>query len=101
MLPKAIRVPLDKLDENLSRIPKDKQIVAYCTWPNQGSNTSLAQKLLKLGYKDVGALQGGFGAWQNAGSSFTGFPTQVGLPFMSPILGLCPNLLCVQWRSRF
>ena len=28
MLPKAIRVPLDKLDENLSRI---KQIVAYCT----------------------------------------------------------------------
>jgi hypothetical protein len=31
MLPKAIRVPLDKLDENLSRIPKDKQIVAYST----------------------------------------------------------------------
>jgi len=31
MFPKAIRVPLDKLDENLSRIPKDKQIVAYCT----------------------------------------------------------------------
>ena len=28
---KTMRVPLDKLDENLSRIPKDKQIVAYCT----------------------------------------------------------------------
>jgi len=30
-LPEAIRVPLDDLDENLSKIPKDKPIVAYCT----------------------------------------------------------------------
>jgi len=31
MMPKAIRVPLDNLDENISSIPKDKPIVAYCT----------------------------------------------------------------------
>jgi rhodanese-related sulfurtransferase len=31
MLPKAIRVPMDKLEENLSRIPKNRPIVAYCT----------------------------------------------------------------------
>jgi len=30
-LPEAIRVPLDNLDENLSKIPKDKPVVAYCT----------------------------------------------------------------------
>jgi rhodanese-related sulfurtransferase len=30
-LPKAIRVPLDSLDENLSKIPKDRPIVTYCT----------------------------------------------------------------------
>ena len=30
-LPDAIRVPLDTLDENLSEIPKNKPIVAYCT----------------------------------------------------------------------
>jgi rhodanese-related sulfurtransferase len=30
-LPEAIRIPLDSLDENLSKIPKDKAIVAYCT----------------------------------------------------------------------
>ena len=30
-LPDAIRVPLDSLDDNLSKIPKDKPIVAYCT----------------------------------------------------------------------
>jgi rhodanese-related sulfurtransferase len=30
-LPEAIRVPLDKLDENLPRIPKTRPVVAYCT----------------------------------------------------------------------
>jgi rhodanese-like protein len=30
-LPEAIRVPLDSLDENLSKIPKGRTIVAYCT----------------------------------------------------------------------
>jgi hypothetical protein len=30
-LPEAIRLPLDNYDENLSKIPKDKPVVAYCT----------------------------------------------------------------------
>ena len=30
-LPEAIRLPLDKLEENLPRIPKTKPVVAYCT----------------------------------------------------------------------
>ncbi len=31
MIPEAIRVPADKLEENLSRIPKERAAVAYCT----------------------------------------------------------------------
>ena len=31
VIPEAIRVPLDKLEENLARIPKNKPAVAYCT----------------------------------------------------------------------
>ena len=31
IVPEAIRVPLYNLDESISRIPKDKPIVAYCT----------------------------------------------------------------------
>jgi adenylyltransferase/sulfurtransferase len=31
VIPGAIRVTLDKLDEDLSRIPKNKPVVAYCT----------------------------------------------------------------------
>jgi rhodanese-related sulfurtransferase len=31
MVPGAIRVPLDELQKNLSRIPKNRPVVAYCT----------------------------------------------------------------------
>ena len=31
MLPEAIRVPLEKLEENLPKIPNNKPIVTYCT----------------------------------------------------------------------
>jgi rhodanese-related sulfurtransferase len=30
-LPDAIRVPVDALEQNISRIPRDKPAVAYCT----------------------------------------------------------------------
>ena len=31
MLPGAIRVPVDKLEERIDEIPKNKPLVAYCT----------------------------------------------------------------------
>ena len=31
MVPNAIRVPLDGLEQELARIPKDRNIVTYCT----------------------------------------------------------------------
>jgi len=30
-LPESIRVPIDQIEENLSRIPKKKPIVTYCS----------------------------------------------------------------------
>jgi rhodanese-related sulfurtransferase len=31
VIPEAIRMSLDELEQNLPRIPKDKPVVAYCT----------------------------------------------------------------------
>jgi rhodanese-related sulfurtransferase len=31
MIPESIRVPLDQLEKNLARIPKNRPAVAYCT----------------------------------------------------------------------
>jgi rhodanese-related sulfurtransferase len=30
-IPEAIRVPLEELEQNLPRIPKNRPVVAYCT----------------------------------------------------------------------
>lgn len=31
MIPEAIRMPLEKVEENLPRIPKGRTVVSYCT----------------------------------------------------------------------
>jgi len=31
MIPKAVRIPLDSLNQNLARTPKSRPVVAYCT----------------------------------------------------------------------
>jgi sulfur-carrier protein adenylyltransferase/sulfurtransferase len=31
VIPRAIRVPIDELEKNLTRIPKNQPVVAYCT----------------------------------------------------------------------
>jgi len=31
VIPEAIRVPLDELEQNLPKIPKNRPVVAYCT----------------------------------------------------------------------
>jgi rhodanese-related sulfurtransferase len=31
MMPEAIRIPLDHLEESILKLPKNKPIVAYCT----------------------------------------------------------------------
>ncbi len=31
IIPEAIRVPLENLEQNLQRIPKNRPVVAYCT----------------------------------------------------------------------
>jgi rhodanese-related sulfurtransferase len=31
MMPEAIRIPLDDVEQHLSQIPKNKPVVAYCT----------------------------------------------------------------------
>jgi rhodanese-related sulfurtransferase len=65
-LPGAIRVPADQVSNHLGLIPHDKVIVTYCTCPNEESSASVAQELMKRGYKNVHPLYGGFDAWRDA-----------------------------------
>lgn len=65
-----INVPLDELEENLDKIPKDKQVVLVC---RSGNRSGKAYDLLnEKGYTQISSMDGGILAWEKAG-----YPTKV------------------------
>ncbi|GGX70717.1 ArsR/SmtB family transcription factor [Saccharospirillum salsuginis] len=65
-LPDAINIPLDRLESWLDRVPKDKDIVAYCRGPYCVMSHEAAQRLRKLGYR-VRRFEEGVPEWKAAG----------------------------------
>lgn len=57
----ATLIPLKQLEENLSKLPKDKQIIVYC---QTGNRSVTASRLLKKnGYTPIN-VKGGYLAWR-------------------------------------
>jgi rhodanese-related sulfurtransferase len=61
--------PLD-VERQWHRIPRDRQIVAYSSWPGEATAAKVARFLERQGYK-AGVLRGGLEAWKAAG-----YPTE-------------------------
>ena len=66
-IPNALHVPPDAVDEQLKHLPRDSQVVLYCTCPNEASAARVAKILIRHGFKHVRPLQGGLDAWVAAG----------------------------------
>lgn len=62
----AVRIPLEDIESRLSEIPRNREVVIYCTCPSEHTSGLVAQKLLAQGYKQVRALKGGWDAWVEA-----------------------------------
>ncbi len=65
----ALNVPLKDYDlkkSALSRIPKDRLIIAYCDGAECNSSIELSVKLMKDGYKSVRIFFGGWREWVDA-----------------------------------
>jgi membrane protein DedA with SNARE-associated domain/rhodanese-related sulfurtransferase len=65
-IPGAALLDLDAL-ARADDLPDDRDIVLYCTCPNEESARRGAQLLLQKGYRRVRPLVGGFDAWTSAG----------------------------------
>ena len=65
-LPGAINVPLDKLESFLSRLPKRKEVVAYCRGPYCLMSFQAVEKLRKRGWR-ARRLENGLPEWRAAG----------------------------------
>lgn len=65
-LPGAINVPVEKLEGLLSKLPKRKEVVAYCRGPYCLMSFEAVDALRKRGFK-AKRLQDGFPEWRAAG----------------------------------
>jgi rhodanese-related sulfurtransferase len=65
-IPGAINVPLDRLESFLSRLPKRKEVVAYCRGPYCLMSFDAVDKLRQRGWR-ARRLENGLPEWRAAG----------------------------------
>jgi membrane protein DedA with SNARE-associated domain/rhodanese-related sulfurtransferase len=66
-IPGAIHVPVDAMSEHIRDLPRDREIVLYCTCPSEASAARVAKLLINHGFLLVRPLYGGLDAWVAAG----------------------------------
>jgi membrane protein DedA with SNARE-associated domain/rhodanese-related sulfurtransferase len=71
-IPGAIHVPVDDVSRHLAELPRDREIVVYCTCPSEASAARVAKLLINHGFKEVRPLYGGLDAWIEAGYAVDG-----------------------------
>jgi rhodanese-related sulfurtransferase len=67
IIPGANRVPPKELIGNPSLIPRDKDIVFYCTCPGDKTARSVLHQARALNFSRVKLLEGGLAAWKAKG----------------------------------
>jgi len=66
-IPGALHVPLQEVAQRLKELPRDREIILYCTCPSEASAARVAKILMNHGFKRVRPLFGGLDAWVAAG----------------------------------
>jgi membrane protein DedA with SNARE-associated domain/rhodanese-related sulfurtransferase len=67
VLPGALHFPPAELEEKLREVPRDRDIVLYCSCPNEATAAVVALRLRSYGITRVSPLLGGFERWRELG----------------------------------
>lgn len=67
VIPGALRIGPNEIRQHSEIIPRDRDVVLYCTCPSEETSAKLALQLHKLGIYRVRPLRGGFDGWKTAG----------------------------------
>ena len=67
VLPGAIRIGPNEITQHSELIPRDRDVILYCTCPSEETSAKVAMQLHKLGVYRVRPLRGGFDGWKEAG----------------------------------
>ena len=73
-IPGAVAISMAEVDAHLKDLPRDRDIILYCTCPSEASAARVAKMLMNRGFKRVRPLQGGLEAWVAAGHPVTQAP---------------------------
>jgi membrane protein DedA with SNARE-associated domain len=66
-LPKALRISPGEIASRRAEIPDNREIVVYCTCPNEATAVRVAKQLRELGVEHVRPLAGGLAGWEQLG----------------------------------
>ena len=78
-IPGALHVPMQEIERHVRLLPRDREIVLYCTCPNEASAAKVARLLMSYGFKRVRPLHGGLDAWIAAGYAVERYPEVSGV----------------------
>ncbi len=78
-LPGALHFAPDTLARRHHEIPRDRDVVLYCTCPSEATAAKTAMRLHKLGVERVRPLRGGYDEWKRLG-----FPLEDVAPVTTP-----------------
>jgi rhodanese-related sulfurtransferase len=69
-IPRSINIPLEDIENKAKELLKEgKEIVVYCGSLQCTMSSQAAERLTKLGYKNVYDYEGGLQDWKDAGLS--------------------------------
>jgi rhodanese-related sulfurtransferase len=63
----SISMPTGSVLGRIDELPRNKMIVAYCTWPAEHTSAGAVLELKTKGIDNAAALLGGLDAWKSAG----------------------------------
>lgn len=67
IIPGALLADINGIDRLVHEIPLERELVIYCSCPNEVSAARAAKALMEQGYRHVRPLLGGLDAWDEAG----------------------------------
>ncbi len=76
-LPGALHFSPEALTQRHHEIPRDRDVVLYCTCPSEATAAKTAMTLHKLGIERVRPLRGGFDEWKRLGYPMDAIPPVV------------------------
>jgi len=84
-LPGALHFSPQDVTARHQEIPRDRDVVLYCTCPSEATAAKTAMTLLKLGIERVRPLRGGFDEWKKLGYPLDAIPPAMPLvPAIAP-----------------